>query len=478
MRTPRFRAARLAPGRIGTRRRRAIPKVVVALLVLALAAAGCGREAGTGEDAGVSAAAASGDFGDLKGVCGPGDASTASAQGVSATQIEVGLFSDMGYTKDPDIADAAKVFVEWCNAAGGINGRELVTNLRDTKLTEVRQRMLEACREDFFLVGGAAALDGLGVKDRLKCLLPEFPAQVTQTANTGSDLQLGAGSSLSEDVNPYTGFYDWLTKEAYPESADKVGLLTGDSPITKVMGDKLTEALTASGASFAYNGLYPLGGLADWTPYAQAIKSNGVRGLIFLGEHRALTKLEEALTSLDYKLDWIDANSNSYKQAFLDGAGPSLAAQNNFADLAGTAPLDAADQVPAIAQLQEMFEQYAPDSPITYQVLRAFPAWLLFAKSATGCGDELTRRCVFETAGKETAWTGGGLQAPADLSKPRSEQPRCFNVQQATPEGWQAADFTPDTGVFRCGFTPYRYTVDHGKPTTLADVDKSMSDLE
>ncbi|WP_083884482.1 ABC transporter substrate-binding protein [Nocardia higoensis] len=478
MRTPRFRAARPAVARAGRRRYRAIWKVAVVLLAVALTAAGCGREAGAGEESAPSVAASSGDFGDLQGVCGPGDASSASAQGVSATQIEVGLFSDIGYTKDPDIADAAKVFVEWCNAAGGINGRELVTNLRDTRLTEVRQRMLEACREDFFLVGGAAALDGLGVKDRLKCLLPEFPAQVTQTANTGSDLQLGGGSSLSEDVNPYTGFYDWLTTEAYPESKGKIGLLTGDSPITKVMGDKLTEALTASGANFAYSGLYPLGGLADWTPYAQAIKSNGVRGLIFLGEHRALTKLEEALTSLNYELDWIDANSNSYKLAFLDGAGPSLSAQNNFADLAGTAPLDAADQVPAVAQLRDMFEQYAPDSPITYQVLRAFPAWLLFAEAATACGDELTRRCVFETASRETAWTGGGLQAPVDLSKPRSDQPRCFNVQQATPDGWKAADFRPDTGVFRCGFTPYRYAVDYGKPTTLADVDKSMSDLE
>lgn len=295
MRTPRSRVARLAPDRTDTRRHRTLTKTAVAACVLVLAAAGCGREAGAGEDQGVSVAAASGDFGDLKNVCGPGDASSASAQGVTATQIEVGLFSDIDFTKAPDITDAAAVFVEWCNAAGGINGRELVTNLRDTRLTEVRQRMLEACREDFFLVGGAAALDGLGVEDRLKCLLPEFPAQVTQTANTGSDLQSGGGSSLSEDVNPYTGFYDWLTTQAHPES--KIGLLTGDSPITKVMGDKLTEALTAS-------------------------------------------------------------------------------------------------------------------------------------------------------------------------------------VQRATPERWQAADFRPDTGVFRCGFTPYRYTVDHGKPTTLADVDKSMSDLE
>ncbi len=453
-------------------------RMIVAALAIALLVAGCGREGGgRGSEEGPGPTA-SGNFGDLTSVCQPGNAKSASAQGVTATEIEIGVFSDIGFTKNPDLVDAAKVFTSWCNAAGGINGRKLVTNLRDTKLMEVRQRMLESCREDFVLVGGSAALDGLGVKDRLSCLLPEFPAQVTQTANTGSDLQVGGGSSASEAVNPYTGFQDWLIKEAYPASAGAVGMINGDSPITKVMGEKMTESLTAAGAKIVYNDLYPVAGVSDWTPYAQAIKANNVKGLIFFGEYRYLAKLQDVLTSMNYKLDWIDANANSYNQSFLDVTKSSLAAQNNYADLSGTAPLDAAAQVPAVQQLKDLFKQYAPSSAITFQVLRAFQSWLLFAKSATSCGDGLTRACVFNAAHKETAWTGGGLQAPVDLSRPLAEQTRCFNVQQATPDGWKTAEFKPNNGVFRCGFTPYKYTQDFGKPLTLADVGKSMSDLK
>ncbi|MET7767200.1 ABC transporter substrate-binding protein [Nocardia sp. NPDC005366] len=455
-------------------------RIVVALIAIALVAAGCGREGGSTETSagGSSGQAASGNFGNLTGICRPGNAKSVSAQGVTATEIEVGMFSDIGFTKNPDYVDAAKVFTSWCNAAGGINGRKISANLRDTNLMEVRQRMLEACREDFFLVGGSAALDGLGVKDRLSCLLPEFPAQVTQTANTGSDLQLGAGSSLSETVNPYSGLYEWLTEEAYPDSLGAIGMINGDSPLTKVMGDKLTESFTASGAKVVYSDLYPAAGVSDWTPYAQAIKSNNVKGLIFLGDFRYLAKLEDILTSMNYKLDWIDANANAYNQTFLDGAKSSLGTQNNVADLNGTAALDAAATTPAIQQLKDLFEQYAPSSHITYQVLRAFQAWLLFAESATSCGDNLTRACVYNAARKETAWTGGGLQAPVDLSRPLVEQTRCFNVQQATPDGWKSADFKPNNGQFRCGFTPYKYTQDFGKPLTLADVGKSMSDLK
>ncbi|WP_109529057.1 ABC transporter substrate-binding protein [Nocardia aurea] len=456
-------------------------RIVVALIAIALVAAGCGRDGGSEptEGGGSSGPAAAANFGSLNGVCQPGSAKSAPTQGVTASDIEVGMFSDVGFTKNPDYVDAAKVFTSWCNAAGGINGRKVNVNLRDTNLMEVRQRMLEACREDFVLVGGSAALDGLGVKDRLNCLLPDFPVQVTQVPNTGSDLQVPSfGASASESVNPYTGYYEWLLKEAYPGSQNGIGLINGDSPITKAMGDKQVEFFNAFGAKIVYNDLYPVAGVSDWTPYAQSIKANNVKGLIFLGDFRYLAKLEDILTSMNYKLDWIDANANAYNQTFLDSAKSSLSSQNNFSDISGTAPLDAAATTPAIAELKTLYGKYAPGAAITFQGLRAFQTWLLFAKSAASCGDNLTRSCVYNAAIKETSWTAGGLQAPIDLSKPLSEQPRCFNVQQATPEGWKAADFKPNNGQFRCGFTPYKYTQDFGKPLTLADVGKSMNDLK
>ena len=111
------------------------------------------------------------------------------------------------------------------------------------------------------------------------------------------------------------------------------------------------------------------------------------------------------------------------------------------------------------------------------QVVRAFSAWSLFAKSAASCGDDLTRKCVYEAAVKETAWTGGGLQAPVDLSK--SDAPvKCFNVVQATPQGWKPADFKPDTGPYRCDAPEIRHHGPYPKPLTLAAIGKSMSDVK
>ncbi|KKD07817.1 ABC transporter substrate-binding protein [Streptomyces sp. WM6386] len=458
----------------------AIPAALLAAALLAVA--GCGGHDDAGESDGgdgtptkAAQQAATGDFGDLKGLCGSGTAKSAPAQGVTADEIKVGVFSDIGFTKKSEFVDAAKVFTSWCNAAGGINGRKLVATTRDSKLMEVRRRMLEACKEDFALVGGGAALDALGVKDRLECTLPDFPGQVSQIQNNGSDLQLNATGGAS--FNRYAGYYEWLLKEGHPGSADAIGTIGGDVPVTKVINAESQEGLQAAGAKIIYKDLYPAQGVSDWTPYAQSIKSKGVKGLVFNGDFVSLAKLEQVLTGMNYKLDWIDANNNSYGPAFLQLAGKSLDFQNNLADLSGVYPLEKAADNPATEQIVALFKQYAPKAQVTLPAVRGFASWLLFAKSAKSCGDDLTRTCVYEAARKESAWTGGGLLAPVDLTTSDAAL-TCFNIEKATSKGWEPADFGPTDGAYRCDAAAYKFKGDYGKPLTLADVGKSMSDVK
>jgi len=456
------------------------PRTLLAVpLVTTLLAAGCSGRGGSEETVAAPAASASsaatGTFGDLTALCQPGKPTSAPTQGVTATEIKVGVFSDIGFTKNAEFVDTAKVFTSWCNDAGGINGRKLVAETRDSKLFEVRQRMVQSCASDFAIVGGGSALDALGVKDRLTCLLPAFPAQVTQDGNVGSDLQLSqiGGASYSG----YAGYYNWLLKEAYPGSAGAVGIIAADSPVTKYLVDQDKEALAGSGATVSYTDLYPPIGVSDWTPYAQAIKSKGVKGLVFLGDYSSLSKLEQVLTGIGYKLDWIDANNNAYGPAFLSLAGPSLATQNNLADLGGVYPLENASGNPATQQVIDLFKKYAPDGHITLPAVRGFAAWLLFAKAAASCGDALTRTCLYEAARKQTTWTAGGLQAELDMSQ-LDAPPNCFNVEKATPGGWQPADFKPNKGAYRCDGSSFKLVTSKSKPLTLADVGKSMSDLK
>jgi hypothetical protein len=63
------------------------------------------------------------------------------------------------------------------------------------------------------------------------------------------------------------------------------------------------------------------------------------------------------------------------------------------------------------------------------------------------------------------------------LSRPDSP-PSCFDVEQATPSGWEPASFGANNGAYRCGAPVFKYTGNLSQPTTLADVGQSLSNLK
>ncbi len=415
-------------------------------------------------------------FGSLSDVCHGGNATGSTDQGVTSSQIMAGVLTDVGFTKDPELETTAKVFTSWCNAAGGIDGRKLVADIHDTQLLNVVQAMAAACGSDFVLAGGSAALDGLAVTTRLKCLLPDFDAQVVMPQNNGSGLQIYP-IPWSHTYSVYGGYYNWLLNEKYPASKTSVGILSGASVITQVDDALVAQTVAGVGGKVIYNGNYPISGVTDWTPYAEAIKNKGVKGFTFYGTIQQLVAVEQALDNIGYKLDWIDANTNAYGGEFIQIAGKALADQNNYADLPGIYPLEKAADNPATEQLVKLFAQYAPGQPLTLQDVQAWSAWLIFAVSAESCGSNLTRECVYEAGLKQTDWTGGGLTAADNLADHGAVVPSCYNIEEATPSGWVPASFDPNNGAYRCGMPAIKVS---GIPpaTQLSNVGLSLSDLK
>jgi hypothetical protein len=467
---------------------RFLVRTCVAVSAVALLAAGCSRAAtpasGTGATGSSTTASAppgsqagGASFGTLTSVCHPGTASGAPDQGVTASQVRVGVFTDASFTKDDTYPVTAKVFAAWCNAHGGIDGRKIVFDTLDTALFNVEPKMTQACEQDFALVGGGAAFDGAGVSTRLSCLLPAFPGEVVSPQNVGSAFQVYPGWDAGANWS-YAPYYSWLMKQAYPGSAAHVGIISGDVAATQQIAAQDAQGIAGIGGTVTYNNLYPPLGVSDWTPYAEAIKSKGVKGLIFNGQWQQLAKLELALTNIGYKLDWIDANSDAYTPQFIQLAGSSLTAQNNYADIAGLYPVEKAASNPATGQLAALFSQYAPGSSVTLPAVQSFAEWLLFAVSAGSCGSNLTRKCLYDAAIGQTAWTGGGLLAASSLA-PGAAPTNCFNVEKATPAGWQPASIGANDGAYRCGAPFFTITGSaYIPPTSLASVGKTMADLK
>ena len=119
-----------------------------------------------------------------------------------------------------------------------------------------------ACGTDFSLVGGSAALDGLAVKQRVSCLLPDFDAQVVMPQNDNSALQIYP-ITFGHSYSPYAGYYQWLLQK-YPDSKSAVGIVWGQSPITQIDSVTAAETLKAEGAANIYNDVFPVTGASDW----------------------------------------------------------------------------------------------------------------------------------------------------------------------------------------------------------------------
>jgi ABC-type branched-subunit amino acid transport system substrate-binding protein len=453
------------------------------VLALAMIAAACSRSdsksssTSTTSTSGGSATTTSADFGTLKDVCQPGKPSGSPAQGVTPTEIKLATFSDVGFAGRPgldqEFFDTADVFSKWCNDHGGINGRKIVVDKRDAALTQTKAQMTTSCAEDFMTVGGGAVLDQDGVKTRLGCVMPDIAGFVVSPEARGADLVV---QPVPNDLKTQPlGDLKWLQKK-FPDGAKNFGILTGDVATTRIVADQTKELTDSLGWKKVYDDVYPSLGPSDWTPYAQALKSAGVKGLIWVGEPEFLAKLMQAMQNIGYSPEFIRTDANHYDQKLIQNGGAAI--KNNVYIRSVFFPFEEAKAGTATKEYLDAFAKYLPSGKNkTYLGLQAFSAWLLFAQAAKECGNDVTRKCVYDNAKKVKEWTGGGLHAKQNPST--GEAATCFTIEQATPTGFKTPNVAPNDGIFNCDpKNVYVLKKNYGTGVTLADVGKSMSDLK
>jgi Periplasmic binding protein len=457
------------------------------IVVLALGASACGRSDGVSSSGGQASTAAPGSsaqdaksstFGDLNDVCQGGKPSGSPAQGVTPTEIDISTFSDPGFAGRPglnqELFDAAEVFSKWCNDRGGINGRTIVVHERDAALTNVTPQMTNACREDFMLVGGGAVFDQDGVKIRLECLMPDIDGYVVSPDARGADLTAQAIPNPVDRVG--NGLYKYLERK-FPAGAKAFGVITPDLPSTRAAGNQNKEVVDVLGWKKVYDDVYPSLGPTSWTPYAQSLKSAGVKGLIWVGEPEFLAKLIQAMNDINYSPEFISINANNYDRGLIENAGAAL--KDNVYMSTPFVPFEAAKPGSATRQYLDAFAEYLPDGKARAAYgAQAFSAWLLFAQSAKACGNDLTRKCVYDHAKQVTAWTGGGLHATQNVSA--NTVSRCVTVLKATTRGFvRVKDLNATDGIFHCAPADvHELKSRSGLGATLHDVGKSMADFK
>jgi len=385
-------------------------------------------------------------FGTLASPCGPGSATGATDQGVTDTSIRIAYGDDKGYQATPgldqEMGDAVEGMIKWCNAQGGINGRQIIGDRYDAAVLNVNTVMQQACKADFMLVGEGFAEDEAAEQTRVGCNL----AQVPGFAN-GADPANGPMS-----YQPVPNPVDLLPMSILPQMAK---LFPQDISSFDFMHTSLASVteysinkIAAAAPTFGYHidncdVVLNYFGEPDYKPFAQKFQTCGAKMIwINAGEGPLQDNFIQAMNAIGDNPIYVgEANEYSPKLAAWNTSGIG----NNIYVREAFEPLENAAEVPAVKDYLNI--EKAVNGHVDQLGEQSASAFLLWATVAKECGSTLTRQCMINNLAKVHTWTGGGLNAPADPGN--NTPPDCGLIMKLTGTTW--SQFYPKTlGQFDC----------------------------
>jgi ABC-type branched-subunit amino acid transport system substrate-binding protein len=402
----------------------------------------------TSTPASTETTAAGATFGTLPSPCGPGDASGATATGVTDTSITIGYGDDSDYPPAPgltrEMGDVVRALIEWCNEQGGINGREIVGNYYDAKLLQVSQAMTQACNDEvFMLVAQGWALDAGQEQLRIDCQLATIPTYSVSTA-------FAHGPGMVQPV-PNPGDQGiaaaaFQLAELFPDAVTKVAFVFAEYPPTRETRDKYAASYPEAGWTFLdCDQIYNIAGESDWKPFAENMKACGAQAVAYVGS--AAPNFENLLAAsqqVGFEPEFWFADANNYDAGFAEWNGQNGNAADTVYVRNAFVPFELAGEVPAVQQLIDLVTD--ADGKLALLSSQAASAFLLWATAAQACGSELTPKCVLERAAEQTAWTGGGLHT--ETNPGANDGPTCGMLLKLDGPNWVKA--FPEDELFDC----------------------------
>jgi ABC-type branched-subunit amino acid transport system substrate-binding protein len=351
--------------------------------------------------------------------------------------INIAVFNDASNTIVPgleiEFPQQATAFADWCNAAGGINGRKIVIDNRDAALFNAAQQVTAACQSDFMAVGGGMALDQPSVPIREKCGLGNLSGYVVSNA---SDLATDQVDPTGLNVDSISSGWFGALAKAYPKAVEEAGMGAEDSPSILQSETKYEFGAEAQGWKVV-DFPEPPTSVENWAPYVEQYQQKGVQAL-WPADSGNFTPFAQAMATAGYHpafvLLGVQFDNTQTQQAV--AANPSLPPV--YVETQWW-PVAQASQNPSTEELVTTMHKYSKGDTIDFDDEESAEAWLLWAKAASACGaSNLTVSCVLTHAAGTKNWDAGGIEAPIAKLTLSNENPQpspCFAMLQLTAKG-------------------------------------------
>ncbi len=345
--------------------------------------------------------------------CGEGDASGATAIGVSDDSITIANVADLEVPGVPGLfqqnQEAMESFVAYCNSLGGVNGRELVLDKLDSKLTEHLQAVEKACKNAFAMVGNGAVFDDAGIPAQLECGIPNVPGI------TGSP---AAGGEKTLTVQPIPNPPDSWPKgpglhviDEAPNAAKNAAMFAAPSA-ARQQADRQVDIYEQVGFDWVIDDDIGIGeSTTDWQPRVKSMKDKGAEYLYVQAEDVDLANFLLEAETQGYAPEWVDAGQQVYTGAFLEAAGTTAEGVHVYVT---TVPFEEADTSEMMQTYLDWLEKTVPGASPDALGVQSWSAGLLFATAAKALGSDLTREGLMDELHSITEWDGLGMHVPAN----------------------------------------------------------------
>src|ERR1700691_1053766 len=321
-------------------------------------------------------------------ICEPGPGGASTVRGVGSKTINIAVFNDASNTIDPgleaEFPQQATAFADWCNAAGGINGRKIVVDNRDAALFNAAQQTTTACQSDFMAVGGGMALDQPAVPIREKCGLGQITGYL---ASNASDVGTDQVDPSGGNINSISSGWFLALAKAYPKAVKVAGMGGSDTPSVLQPETKYEFGAEAQGWKVA-DFLEPPTSVENWTPYVEQYQQKGVTAL-WPADNANFTPFAQAMTTAGYHPAFVllgtqFANTQTQQAVAANPSLPPIFVETQWW------PLAQASQHPSTEELVTTMHKYAKGDSIDFDDEEGAEAWLLGGKWASPCAPNLT----------------------------------------------------------------------------------------
>jgi hypothetical protein len=386
-------------------------------------------------------------------ICEPGPGGASSVRGVGDKTINIAEFNDASNTVEPgleiEFVQQAKAFAAWCNASGGIEGRHIVIDDRDAALFNAAQEATAACQSDFMAVGGGMALDQPSVPIRTQCGLGQISGYVISDASELASLQVDPSGANTDSVT--SGWFGALAKK-YPQAVKKAGMGAANTPSVLEPERKLEYGAERQGWN-VIDFQEPPVSVTDWAPYVEEAQTKGIQAL-WPASDANMTPYFQAMTTAGYKPAFIALGTQFYNPTTTKAVAANPGIPPVYVET-GWWPLEMASQNASTGQLVAVMHSYGKGDPVDFFDEEGAESWLLWAKSASACGTDLTVSCVLDKAAATKNWDAGGIEAPVAQLTMSNENPQpspCFAILQAEPNKfvYDKAVTQPTQSIWNC----------------------------